>query len=72
MATYLERQRNNAVKAKTAYQDKVSAYPEIITTLQAMTNNSEAQDLAVSLQRNLDGLPSKIAEIDAFIADLDD
>ena len=44
----------------------------MITALSALTGNVEAQDLAESLQKSLDGVPSKIAEIDAFITDLDD
>ena len=70
--TYSERQRASAVKSKEALQAKAGEYPAMITALTALTGNVEAQDLAESLQKSLEGVPSKIAEIDAFITDLDD
>jgi len=70
--TYSERQRASAVKAKEALEKKGGEYPAIITALSALTDNEEAQDMAESLQKSLEGVPSKVAEIDAFITDLDD
>ena len=72
MPTYQERQQANAVKTKAAYEGRVAELPEVIDTLGRMTENEEAQSLATSLQKTLDGLPVKISEIDDFIRDLED